>query len=98
MSVLPTDAPSAQGVDARGILALVDALEEGGHDPHSLLLARHGRVLARGWWTPYAAERIQLVYSLSKSFTATAVGLLVDEGRLSLEDRVFELLAGDLPP
>ncbi|MGL5929461.1 MAG: serine hydrolase domain-containing protein, partial [Dermatophilaceae bacterium] len=46
----------------------------------------------------YAAERIQLVYSLSKSFTATAVGLLVDEGRLSLEDRVFELLAGDLPP
>ncbi|MGL4175068.1 MAG: serine hydrolase domain-containing protein [Dermatophilaceae bacterium] len=98
MNVLPTDVPSAQGVDARGILALVDALDDGGHDPHSLLLARHGRVLARGWWAPYAAERVHLVYSLSKSFTATAVGLLVDEGRLSLEDRVLDLLAGDLPP
>ncbi|HET8766416.1 MAG TPA: serine hydrolase domain-containing protein [Pedococcus sp.] len=90
--VLPTSTPSAQGVDARGVLALVDALEAGGHDPHSLLLARHGHVVARGWWAPYAAERVQLVYSLSKSFTATAVGLLVDEGRLSLDDRVFDVL------
>ncbi|MGL5862553.1 MAG: serine hydrolase domain-containing protein, partial [Phycicoccus sp.] len=98
MDVLPASAPSAQGVDARGILDLVDALGEGGHDPHSLSTARHGHVVARGWWAPYSAERAQLVYSLSKSFTATAVGLLVDEGRLSLDDRVFGLLAGDLPP
>jgi CubicO group peptidase (beta-lactamase class C family) len=42
---------------------------------------------------------VQLVYSLSKSFTATAVGLLVDEGRLSLDDRVFDLLPpAELPP
>ena len=87
-----------QGVDALGILALVDALEAGGHDPHSLLVARHGHVIARGWWAPYAPERVQLVYSLSKSFTATAVGLLVDEGRLSLDQPVLDLLPpGDLP-
>lgn len=96
---LPTSTPSAQGVDARGVLALVDGLESGGHDPHSLVLARHGHVIARGWWAPYAPERIQLVYSLSKSFTATAVGLLVDEGRVSLDDLVLDLLPdGDLPP
>ncbi|KRF27302.1 hypothetical protein ASG91_12605 [Phycicoccus sp. Soil802] len=94
---LPTSTPSAQGVDALGILALVDALESGGHDPHSLLVARHGHVIARGWWAPYAPERVQLVYSLSKSFTATAVGLLVDEGRLSLDQPVLDLLPpGDL--
>ena len=95
---LPTSSPSAQGVDALGILALVDALESGGHDPHSLLVARHGHVIARGWWAPYSAERVQLVYSLSKSFTATAVGLLVDEGRLALDQPVLDLLPpGDLP-
>jgi len=95
---LPTSTPSAQGVDALGILALVDGLESGGHDPHSLLVARHGHVIARGWWAPYAPERVQLVYSLSKSFTATAVGLLVDEGRLSLDQPVLDLLPpGDLP-
>ena len=96
--VLPTSTPSAQGLDARGVLALVDALEADGHDPHSLVLARHGHVVARGWWTPYAAERVQLVYSLSKSFTATAVGLLFDEGRLSLDDRVFDVLPASLLP
>lgn len=95
---LPSSTPSAQGVDALGILALVDALEAGGHDPHSLLVARHGHVIARGWWAPYAPDRVQLVYSLSKSFTATAVGLLVDEGRLSLDRPVLELLPdGELP-
>jgi CubicO group peptidase (beta-lactamase class C family) len=95
---LPTSTPAAQGLDARGVLALVDALESDGHDPHSLLVARHGHVVTRGWWAPYAPERVQLVYSLSKSFTATAVGLLVDQGRLSLDDPVLGLLPdGDLP-
>ena len=95
---LPMSTPSAEGVDALGVLALVDALESGDHDPHSLVVARHGRVIARGWWAPYSAERVQLVYSLSKSFTATAVGLLVDEGRLSLDQPVLDLLPpGDLP-
>lgn len=95
---LPTSTPSAQGVDALGLLALVDGLESGGHDPHSIVVARHGHVIARGWWAPYAPERVQLVYSLSKSFTATAVGLLVDEGRLSLDQPVLDLLPpGDLP-
>lgn len=95
---LPTSTPSAQGVDARGVLALVDALESHDHDPHSLVLARHGHIITRGWWAPYAPERVQLVYSLSKSFTATAVGLLVDDGRVSLKDRVFDLLpASEIP-
>jgi CubicO group peptidase (beta-lactamase class C family) len=96
---LPTSSPSAQGVDALGVLALVDALEAGDHDPHSLVIARHGHVIARGWWAPYAPDHVQLVYSLSKSFTATAVGLLVDDGRLSLDQPVLDLLPpGDLPP
>ena len=95
---LPTSSPSAQHVDARGVLALVDALEAGGHDPHSLLVARHGHVIARGWWAPYSSGRNQLVYSLSKSFTAATVGLLVDEGRVSLDDRVFDLVpATEIP-
>lgn len=95
---LPTSSPSAQHVDARGVLALLDALEAGGHDPHSLLVARHGHVIARGWWAPYSADRNQLVYSLSKSFTAATVGLLVDAGRVALEDKVFDLIpATEIP-
>jgi len=96
--LLPGAAPSALDVDATRVIALVDALEAHDHDPHSLVLARHGHVVARGWWAPYSPDRVQLVYSLSKSFTATAVGLLVDEGRLSLDDRVFDVIpASEVP-
>ncbi|WP_083283147.1 serine hydrolase [Humibacillus sp. DSM 29435] len=87
---LPRSTPSAQGVDAAGLRDFVVALENEGLAPHSFMLARHGQVVAEGWWHPYAADRPALVYSLSKTVTATAVGLLVDEGRLSLDAPVLE--------
>ncbi len=87
---LPRSTPSAQGLDASGLLAFVDAAESGGLGLHGLMVARHGHVVAQGWWSPYAAERVHLAYSLSKTVTATAVGFLVQEGRLSVEDRVLD--------
>ncbi|WP_330474406.1 serine hydrolase domain-containing protein [Terrabacter sp. C0L_2] len=87
---LPRSTPSAQGVDATGLLALVDAAERDHLGLHSLMVVRHGHVVAEGWWRPYAASRVHLAYSLSKTVTATAVGFLVQEGRLSLDDRVLD--------
>ena len=90
---LPAAAPSSQGVDARGVLALLDALEA--HplvDPHSLVLVRHGRAVAQGWWAPFSPEQPHLLYSLSKSFTSAALGLAVAEGLLSLDDRLVDVL------
>ena len=87
---LPRSTPSAQGVDAAGLLDLVDALEREKLGLHSLMVVRHGHVVAEGWWRPYAADRVHLAYSLSKTVTATAVGFLVQEGLLSLDDRVLD--------
>ncbi|WP_206691286.1 serine hydrolase [Quadrisphaera sp. INWT6] len=90
---LPTSAPSAQGVDARGVLGLLDALEA--HplvDPHGLVLVRHGRAVAQGWWAPFTPEQPHLLYSLSKSFTSAALGLAVADGLLSLDDRLVDVL------
>ncbi|CAA9384050.1 MAG: Beta-lactamase class C-like and penicillin binding proteins (PBPs) superfamily [uncultured Propionibacteriaceae bacterium] len=66
----------------------LDHLESAGVELHSLMLLRHGEVVAEGWWEPYTPEGVQLLYSLSKSFTSTAVGLAVAEGRLSVDDPV----------
>lgn len=86
---LPTAAPSDAGVDATGIRALVDALEaDPTQEPHGLMVLRHGTVIAQGWWTPYTAGRPQLAYSLSKSFTAAAAGVLVADGVLDLDSIV----------
>ncbi|MCP2032666.1 CubicO group peptidase (beta-lactamase class C family) [Okibacterium sp. HSC-33S16] len=87
---LPRSTPSAHSVDASGIAAFVDALNAAPHiEPHSLMLLRNGEVLAEGWWAPYSADRVHLLYSLSKSFTSTAVAFAVEEGLLSLDDTVL---------
>ena len=57
---------------------------------HSVVIVRHGRVIAEGWWQPYAAKEPHMLFSLSKSFTSTAVGLAIADGKLHLEDAVLD--------
>ena len=91
MSSLPISSPAAQGVLAEGVQKFLDALEEAPEvEPHSLVVLRHGSMVVAGWWWPYSAERPQLLYSLSKIFTATAAGLAVADGRLRLDDPVID--------
>lgn len=92
---MPGSTPAAEGVDARRLLALLDALETPGHGLHSIMVARHGRVIAEGWWAPYARDRVHLAYSLSKSFTATVLGNLAGRGLINLDAPVWSYL-GDL--
>ena len=84
----PRASPESQGVDSAAILRWVAAVESQVHELHSFMLLRHGHVIAEGWWSPYSPERPHLLFSLSKSFTSTAVGLAVAEGRFSLDDPV----------
>src|SRR5437660_1274030 len=94
---LPRDLPEAQGVAPGGILDFIDAVESRGLNLHSLMVLRRGRVVAEGWWAPYAAGLKHTLYSLSKSFTSTAVGFAVAEGRLQLGDRVVSFFPREVP-
>lgn len=87
---LPVSTPAAQGVDAAGIHAFLDAVEAAPDiEPHSLMILRHGHLVASGWWAPYTPDRLHLLYSLSKSFTSTAAGFAAAEGLLRLDDPVI---------
>jgi CubicO group peptidase (beta-lactamase class C family) len=92
-----TAAPETQGVSSRAVLEWIDTVERDLDAIHSFVLVRHGNIVAEGWWAPYARERPHMLYSLSKSFTATAVGFAVDEGRLKLDDTVASFFPGKLP-
>jgi CubicO group peptidase (beta-lactamase class C family) len=94
---LPRSTPEAEGVSSANIEAFLDAVAQSKHEFHSLMIVRHGRVIAEGWWKPYAAEIPHTMYSMSKSFTSTAVGLAVSEGKLSVEDKVTSFFPNDLP-
>ncbi len=81
-----TSTAEAEGVDPAGIRDLVDELDaDAAHDPHALIVLRHGAMIASAAWAPYVIDRPQLVYSLSKSFTSTAAGFAAAEGLLDLD-------------
>ena len=82
----------------RFIRALDDEATDASHAVHSVMVLRHGHVIGEGWWHPFRAEDRHMLYSLSKSVTATAVGLAVFERRLTVNDRVVDLLPDDVPP
>jgi CubicO group peptidase (beta-lactamase class C family) len=88
---LPRSTPAAEGVSSVGVTAFLDAAEaDPGIALHSLMILRHGQVIAEGWWAPHRPTDARQLYSVSKSFTATALGLAVAEGRLALADKVVD--------
>src|SRR5689334_5511393 len=90
-SSLPRSTPADQQVDPAAILAFLDAMDSRPDiEMHSLMVVRHGHVVAEGWWAPYSAERPHLLYSLSKSFTSTAAAFAQAEGLLDLDDAVIQ--------
>ncbi len=85
---LPRATPESQGLPSTAVEAFLDAVGSAGVELHSVMVLRHGNVLAEGWWAPYTPDGLHLLYSLSKSFTSTAIGLAVGEGLLSVDDLV----------
>jgi len=94
---LPRSSPEAQGVSSSAVLSFVEAADEQLNSLHSFMLVRHGHVVTEGWWAPYHADANHSLYSLSKSFTSTAVGLAIAEGKLSLNDEVIKFFPDDVP-
>ncbi|MCA9062218.1 MAG: serine hydrolase [Planctomycetaceae bacterium] len=96
-SSLPRSTPESQGVRSTQIEAFIRAADEQVNSMHSFMLVRHGHVVAESWWAPEAAEQPHVLWSLSKSFTSTAVGLAVAEGKLKIDDPVISFFPDDLP-
>jgi CubicO group peptidase (beta-lactamase class C family) len=87
-AALPRSTPEAEGVSSEAIQSFLNAIEKSNHEFHSFMILRHGKVVAEAWWSPYRPDLRHTMYSCSKSFTATAVGLAVGEGKLTLTDKV----------
>lgn len=94
---LPRSSPESQGISSEKLRAFVEAANRDVNTMHSFMLVRHGHVVAEGWWSPETAEQPHILWSLSKSFTSTAVGLAVAEGKLSIEDPVLKFFPEDAP-
>ncbi|SOD82707.1 serine hydrolase domain-containing protein [Spirosoma fluviale] len=89
--------PEAQGVAPGGLLDFVNTIETNKLNVHSMMVLKRGHVVAEGWWAPYAPQLKHTLYSLSKSFTSSAIGMAVAEKRLTVEDKVVSFFPKELP-
>ena len=96
-SSLPHSTPEEQGVSSKALINFIDATKNSKHEFHSIMILRHGKVVAEGWWNPYKPELKHTLYSVSKSFTATAIGYAVSEKKISVDDKVVSFFPDDLP-
>lgn len=94
---LPRSTPESEGVSSQGIIDFLDAASKTTNEFHSIMILRHGKVIAEGWWDPYKPGLKHTLYSTSKSFTATAIGFAVAEKRLTVDDKVISFFPEELP-
>ena len=96
-TALPRATPESVGIASTGIQALIDEAEAKAYGLHSIMILRHGKVVAEGWWAPYAANEPHMLFSLSKSFTSTAIGMLQAEGRVNIHDKLHSYFPDEVP-
>jgi CubicO group peptidase (beta-lactamase class C family) len=95
--VFPRSTPEMEGISSQAVMAFLDAVEEQKIELHSLTLVRHGAVVAESWWTPYGPQHPHMLFSLSKSFTSTAIGMAISEGLLKVDDPVVSFFPDKVP-
>lgn len=93
----PRVTPESVGIPSASIEELLNKLEEGWTEPHGLMIMRHGKVCAEGWWSPYAPGVRHGLQSHTKTYAATAVGIACTEGLLKLSDRIVDIFPDEIP-
>ncbi len=94
---LPRATPESVGVSSEAITQFIQRLDEKIRRVDSVMVLRDGKVIAEAWRTPYAPNDAHACYSLSKSFTSTALGFAVDEGKLSIDQKIVDIFPEDVP-
>ena len=89
--------PESVGIPSGAILDFLNRIDAERINMHGFLLLRHDRIAAEGYWTPWTADHKHRMYSISKSFVSLAVGMMIEDGKLSLDDHVIDHFPDKLP-
>ena len=94
---LVTVSPESLGIPSESVIRFLDKMKTYGFPLHSYILTRFGKIAAEGYTEPFGPQVKHRMYSVSKSFTSVAVGMLITEGRLSLDDTAASFFPEYLP-
>jgi CubicO group peptidase (beta-lactamase class C family)/predicted glycoside hydrolase/deacetylase ChbG (UPF0249 family) len=94
---LPRSDPEKEKFNPQAISEYLEAVKSNEQDLHSLMILRNGKVIYEQWFGENAADKTHVMYSVSKTFTATAIGFAIQEGLLDLSDKVISFFPDKLP-
>ncbi|MBR5759699.1 MAG: serine hydrolase [Thermoguttaceae bacterium] len=94
---LPRATPESVGVPSDALVSLIQRLDREIDRVDSVMVLRDGKVIAEAWRAPNAPEKPHAMYSLSKSFCSTAIGFAIDEGKMSLDQKIVDFFPDDVP-
>ena len=84
--------PESQGVSSEKLRHLLSNLSASPYtDMHHFLVLRHGNVICDCSFAPYRSGIWHISHSMCKSITSMAIGLLIDEGKLSLDENIYNI-------
>ncbi|MBO7109930.1 MAG: serine hydrolase [Prevotella sp.] len=66
-------------------------------DIHSVMIVKDGSVIYSRWQSAGVDTVPHVLHSVSKTFTATAVGLAIADGKMALTDKVIDYFPDKLP-
>ena len=91
---LPWGTPESEGVPSEHIRRFFEALDRSSKIRiHSVMILRHGKVIAEGSFKPFTSAYPHMMFSLAKSITGMAVGMLVRDGLLSLDEKIVDIFS-----
>lgn len=96
-TILTMGSPESAGLSSACIINTLNEIEEKGISMHSFLLWKSGYLAAEGYYAPCKKDDLHRMFSVTKSFVSIAIGLLQDEGLLSLNDPIVKFFPEYVP-
>ena len=93
--------PESVGIKSENVIKFINTLNKRGANTHGILMARHGKIFAEGYYKPFSEDFLHRMYSQTKTLVSVAIGLLEEEKKLSLDDCIVKYfpdkIDGELP-
>lgn len=88
----PRATPESQGISSDMLADLLRDLDTSHYtDMHHFMVLRNGKVICEANFAPYRSRIWHVTHSMCKSITGMAIGLLVEEGKLSLDENIYDI-------
>ena len=89
--------PREAGFSEQSIEKFLQELRRRGLNMHSVLMLRGENIFFERYWAPFTPETPHRMYSVTKSFVSVAIGCLLDEGKIALDDPIVKYFPDKLP-